>query len=77
MVEISNHMQPQIHSTNAITDRIGDSHSKQLLQSNKDMRCDKIADWIGILVIDQGEDTFIVNKWYRQRWLYLKIDMLT
>lgn len=31
MVEISNHIQPQIHNTNAITDRIGDSHSKQLL----------------------------------------------
>lgn len=31
-VEMSNQMQPQIHKTNAITERIGDSHSKQLLQ---------------------------------------------
>lgn len=33
MVEMSNQMQPQIHSINAIVDRIGDSHSKQLLLS--------------------------------------------
>ena len=31
MVEISNQMQPQTHKTSAINDRIGDSHSKQLL----------------------------------------------
>lgn len=31
IVEISNHMQPQIQITNAVVERIGDSHSKQLL----------------------------------------------
>lgn len=31
IVDISNQIQPHIHSMNAIIDRIGDSHSKQLL----------------------------------------------
>lgn len=35
IVDISNHIQPQIHNTNAIDERIGDSHSKQLLFSRK------------------------------------------
>lgn len=32
IVDKSNQMQPQIHKINAIIERIGDSHSKQLLQ---------------------------------------------
>lgn len=34
IVDISKNMQPQIHNTNAIVERIGDSHSKQLLFKN-------------------------------------------
>lgn len=34
-VEMSNQMQPTIHKMNAMIERNGDSHSKQLLQMKK------------------------------------------